>query len=227
MKANLDQMIKDARDDVPDSGEYRRLNRVMLKERMAATASPRHRHHRVLLVTLSLVFLMMFSGQLNQLGSDDFEMVREDWVNIEGKTIPVMRNEFRGNTFSVPQGFTPEDLDEMNRSIMADEGELVWVQGTSYGGKTTWLKYVNRVINGKTQGMGGPLDDDHYDEPDNYLEFLVEHAREIVKMTGSTPPQRETVMTFDGVVCNVKIWVFHFPEYGEVIRYMGTPIQGK
>jgi len=226
MKANLDQLIKDARDDVPNSGEYRRLNRVMLKERMA-TAGPRRRHHRVLLVTLSLVFLMMYSGQLNQLGSDDFEMAREDWVNLRGKTIPVMRNEFRGNSFSVPKDFTPEDLDEMNRSILAGEGELVWVQGTSYGGKTNWLKYVNRVINGKIQGTGGSLEDRPHVEPDNYLEFLVEHAREIVEMTDSTPPQRETVMTFDGVVCNVKIWVFHFPEYGEVIRYMGTPILGK
>ena len=226
MKANLDQLIKDARDDVPDSGEYRRLNRVMLKERMA-NAGPHRRHHRVLLVSLSLVFLMMFSGQLNQLGSDDFEMVREDWINPRGKTIPVMKNEFRGNTFTVPEGFSPEDLDEMSRSIMADEGELVWVQGTSYGGKTTWLKYVNRTINGKTQGMGGSLEDRPHVEPDNYLEFLVEHAREIVEMTKSTPPRRETIMTFDGVACNVKIWVFQFPEYGEVIRYMATPIQVK
>ncbi len=61
MKANLDQWIKDSREDVPDSGEYRRLTRVMLKERMT-TMAPRHRHHRVLLVSLSLVFLMMFSG---------------------------------------------------------------------------------------------------------------------------------------------------------------------
>jgi len=32
-------------------------------------------------------------------------------------------------------------------------------------------------------------------------------------------------MTFDGVVCKVKIWVFNYPEYGEVTRYIGTPIQ--
>ncbi len=223
MKNNLDKWIRDARDDVPDSGEYRRLNRVMLKDRMGASRS--RRHHRVLLGSFSLVFLMMFSGQLNQLGSDDFEMLREDWVNPRGETIPVMRNEFRGNTFTVPKDFSPEDLDEMNRSIIAREGELVWVQGTSYGGKTNWTTFVNRVINGKIQGMGGSLDDRPYVEPDNYFEFLDKYAREIVKKTKTTPPQRETVMTFDGVVCNVKIWIFQYPEYGEVIRYVGTPIQ--
>jgi hypothetical protein len=219
-------MIKDAKDDVPDSGEYRRLNRVMLKERMA-TVSPHRRHHRVLLVSLSLIFLMMFSGQLNQLGSDDFEMVRDDWVSPLGKTIPVMKNEFRGSTFTVPEGFSPDDVDELNRSILAGGGDFLSVQGTSYGGKTTWLKVVNRVINGKILKINDDLNDRPDVEPDNYVEFLVKYNREIVEKTRSTPPQSETVMTFDGVVCNVKIWVFNFPEYGEVIRYMGTPIQGK
>jgi hypothetical protein len=224
MKANLDKMIKDAKDEVPESGEYRRLNRAMLKERMANLAPRRRRRHRVLLGALSLVFLMLFSGQLNQLGSDDFEMAREDWVSLLGKTIPVMKNEFRGSTFTVPEGFSPDDLDELNRSILAGEGELLWVQGTSYGGKTNWVKYVNRVINGKLQGSGADLVDRPDVEPDNYVEFLKKYVREIVEMTDSTPPQRETVMTFDGVVCNVEIWVFHFPEFGEVIRYIGTPV---
>ena len=128
MKANLDQLIKDARDDVPDSGEFRRLNRALLKERMAI-AGPRHGHHRVLLVSLCLVFLMIFSGQLSQLGSDDFEMAPEKKLNISKEMIRLMKNEFRGSAFVVPEGFSPDDLDKMNRSILAGEGELVWVQG--------------------------------------------------------------------------------------------------
>jgi hypothetical protein len=118
-------------------------------------------------------------------------------------------------------------VDELNRSILAGGGDFLSVQGTSYGGKTTWLKVVNRVINGKILKINDDLNDRPDVEPDNYVEFLVKYNREIVEKTRSTPPQSETVMTFDGVVCNVKIWVFNFPEYGEVIRYMGTPIQGK
>ena len=224
MKTNLDKWIRAARDDVPDSGEFRRLNRAMLKVRMATLAPGHRRHNRVLLVSLCLVFLMLFSGQLNQLGgSDNFDIVRDDWVDTRETTIPVMKNDFGSIIFSVPKDFSSEDLDELNRSIMAGEGEIVWVHGTSYGGKTNWLKYVNQVINGKIQGIGSDLDDRPDVEPDNYEDFLVKYNRVIVEKTDSTPSQRETVMTFDGVVCNVKIWVFHFPEYGEVIRYIGTP----
>lgn len=194
MKANLDQWIRDARDDTPDSGEYRRLNRGILKERMSTVVSHRRRNHRVLLVSVSLVFVMLFSGQLNQLGSDDFDTIGED-------------------------------LDGFNRAEAAGECELVWIQGTSYGGKTDWLKYEKQVIDGKTINTGSGLDDRRGDEPDNFADFHVKHEPEIIEKTNSTPPQRETVMTFDGVVCNVEIWVFHFPEFGEVIRYIGTPIQ--
>ncbi|MCK9996755.1 MAG: hypothetical protein KAH56_10815 [Candidatus Krumholzibacteria bacterium] len=60
MKANLDKWIKDAKDDLPDSGEYRRLNRVLLKERIAIVGPRRRRFHRVLLVSFILVFLLFF-----------------------------------------------------------------------------------------------------------------------------------------------------------------------
>jgi len=225
MKSNLDKWIKDARDDVPDSGEYRRLNRGLLKERMAIMGTRRRRHHRVLLGSFSLVFLMMFFGQVSQLGSDSFDTVREDWNSPTGKTMPVIRNEFRQQDFTITEDFAPEDTDELNRAIAAGEGELLWVEGTSYGGKTNWLKMAKFVVNGKIDKRGMNLNDRTDVEPDNYLEFLKKYNRDIVKKTESTPHQRETVMTFDGVVCKVKIWVFHYPEYGEVTRYVGTPIQ--
>ena len=62
MKANLDKLIKDAKANVPDSGEYRRLNRVLLKERMHATGTGRRRLFRVLLVSCILVVLLFFLG---------------------------------------------------------------------------------------------------------------------------------------------------------------------
>ena len=225
MKANLDKWIKDAKNDVPESGEYRRLNRAILKERMAKMAPRRRRRHRVLLGVLSLVFLMFYSGQLNQLGSDDFDLILEDWVSPLGKDVPVAKHQFSGQSFTGLEDLSTEDLDEFYRTVSAGEGEIVWVQGTSYGGNTKWLKYVKRVVNGKIVNQGHALDDRPFVEPDNYLEFLKKYVYEIENKTRSIPHQRETVMTFDGVICNVKIWVFHFPEYGEVIRYLGTPTQ--
>ena len=227
MKANLDKWIKDAKDEVPESGEYRRLNRAMLKERMAVMAPRRRRRHRVLLGVLSLVFLMLFSGQLNQLGSDSFDVVREDedFVSPWGTIYPLMKNEFRGNSFTVPRSYSAEDIDELNRSLAAGEGKIELVKGTSFGGKTVWTKIITRVVNGKIENRGTSLEDRPYEVPDDWDNFVLKHYREMDNKTKSMPHQRETVMTFDGVACEMKIWVFHFPEFGEVIFYMGTPIQ--
>ena len=65
MKLNLDRWIKDAKDEVPDSGEYRRLNLLLLKERMSVAGPRRRRRHRLLLVFAILVFLLFLTGQLN------------------------------------------------------------------------------------------------------------------------------------------------------------------
>jgi hypothetical protein len=226
VKANLDKWIKDAKDDVPDSGEYRRLNRALLKERMHTTGTGRRRLHGVLLVSIILVVLVFFSGSLNQLGSDDFKTVRDDYVNLQGNAVPVLKNEFRGNSFIIPKDFTPADLDEMNRAIAAGEGEIIAVYGTSYGGKTNWIKYVKQIINGKVNKMGQDLADRPDVTLDNYMKFLEVHMQDIVEKTRTSPHQREALMTFDDVLCNMKIWVFHFPEYGEVLRYQGVPVEG-
>ena len=68
MKANLDKWIKDAKDDVPDSGEYRRLNRILLKERMHTTGTGRRRVFRVLLVSVILVVLILFFWPIQPAG---------------------------------------------------------------------------------------------------------------------------------------------------------------
>lgn len=226
MKANLDKWIKDAKADVPDSGEYRRLNRALLKERMHTTGTGHRQLFRVLLVSFVLVVLLFFSGPFNQLGSDDFETVRDEYVTFRGDTIPFLKNEFRGSSFAIPKGFTPADLDEMNRAITAGEGEIMAVYGISYGGKTSWIKYVKQITNGKINKMGQDLADRPDVTPDNYLKFLEAHIKDIVEKTRTSPPQREALMTFDGVLCKMKIWVFHFPEYGEVLRYQGVPVEG-
>lgn len=72
MKENLDKWIKDAKETAPDSGEYRRLNRILMKERMLTTESGRSRRHRILIVALVLVLLLVLFGSISQLGSDGF-----------------------------------------------------------------------------------------------------------------------------------------------------------
>ncbi len=183
MRANLDQWIKNSKADVPESGEYRRLNRAMLKERIAAMAPRRRRHHRVLLGFLSLVFLMLFSGQLNK-----------------------------------------SDRDELNRSVAANEGKLVKVTGLSYGGKTTWNKFIRMNINDKEIIPGGRPENPSSEFPDNYFEFLQAHYSDLEAKTNSVPPHRTERIIVDGVMMDFKIWTFEFPGYGLVTRYLGTPV---
>ena len=68
VKTNLDKWIKEAKDDVPDSGEYRRLNRILLKEQMHTTGNGRRRLHRVLLVSIILVVLILFFWPIQPAG---------------------------------------------------------------------------------------------------------------------------------------------------------------
>ncbi|MEN8006350.1 MAG: hypothetical protein ABFS42_05010 [Candidatus Krumholzibacteriota bacterium] len=225
MKDHLDKYIHDSKVILPDTGEYRRLNRALLKERMNKVAPDRARHHKLLVIALSLVLVMGLSGQVSQLGSDDFDAVPEDLLMITGKTVSTMKNEFRNTRFSVPQDYSQEDLEELNRSIAADDGKLLGVTGISYGGKTKWLKDVQMVVNGKILETGMNLTDRPHERPDNFDDFLLAHNKEIHLLTRSEPFQRETVMTFDGVACRVRIWEFHFPGFGQVTRYVGTPVQ--
>jgi hypothetical protein len=70
MADNLDKWIKDSKVVTPDSGEFRRLNRILLKDRMATVVPARRRRFRLILVLFILVLLLLLSGQVSQLGSD-------------------------------------------------------------------------------------------------------------------------------------------------------------
>ncbi len=226
MKANLDKMIKDAKDEVPESGEYRRLNRAMLKERMANMAPRRRRRHRVLLGVLSLVFLMLFSGQLNQLGSDGFDTIVRTETTDYGVTTNIHENVFRGGSVGFPDNFSEADADEFHRSVAAGEGEIVKVTGLSYGGKTTWNTFITKMnINNKEIIPGGRPNYPKSEFPENYIEFLKTNFSDLKAKANSTPPHRTEQMMVDGIMIDFQIWTFEYPGYGPVTRYLGTPVK--
>ena len=225
MKSNLDKWIKDARDDAPDSGEYRRLNRAMLKERMDAMGTNRRRNHRVLLGVLSLVILMLFSGQVNQLGSNGFDTTTSTTIlPLSGGTVTVHENAFRGGEVNLLEDFSESDIDEFHRSVAAGEGEMVKVSGTSYGGKTNWVKLVRRVINGKENLSGEIVQDPKPESPRDIDEFIKAHNNDLRTRSKSEPPHGEMRMVIDGILVDFKFWTFEYTGYGEVTRYLGTPI---
>ena len=73
MADNLDKWIKDSKEETPDSGEFRRLNRVLLKDRMRTVVPARRRRFRFFLVLVILILLLLLSGQISQLGGESSE----------------------------------------------------------------------------------------------------------------------------------------------------------
>jgi hypothetical protein len=224
MRANLDKWIKDAKDDVPDSGEYRRLNRILLKERMITSGPDRRRHHWVLLVVIILVFLMLLSGQLNQLGSDGFETNTRNEKSLHGDTTTIHENVFRGGSVNLPRDFSEADIDEYHRSVAAGEGSIVMVTGLSYGGKTTWLKFVKRIVNGKENIEGGETESMISEDLDDFLQFYQKYNSDLKAKTATEPPHEIKRMVVDGVMLDFRIWTYEYPGFGKVTRHIGLPV---
>jgi len=228
LKSNLDKWIKDAKDDVPDSGEYRRLNRAMLPESSITTTPRRRRIHRVLLGSLSLVFLMMFSGQVTQLGSDSFDTTTSTiTLPLSSNTVTLHENVFRGGTVYLPGLSSEADVDEYHRSVAAGEGEMVRASGTSYGGKTYWTKLIRRNINGKESEVGDTVQNPKSETPRGFDEFLVAYGKNFNARIKLEPPHGRMQKVIDGVLVDFKFWAFEYPGYGKVTRYFGTPVEKK
>lgn len=225
MKSILDKWIIDSREDIPDPGEYRRLNRALVKEQMAIAGTRRMRN-RVLLAALSLAFIMMYSGQLKQLGSDDFETISSsDVLPLNGDTVTIHEAPFRGTQVYLPEDFSETDVDEYFQGAAAREGEMIRVTGLSYEGKTDWTKIVRMVVNGQELVVNSPtpIQDPKPETPRDFEKFLLAHIMDLTARAKSEPPHARMQKAIDGVLVDFKIWEFEYPGYGKVIWYDGVP----
>lgn len=226
MKDNLDKWIKDAQDEVPDSGEYRRLNRAMLKERMLTVNPRRSRTHRLLVMAASLLILIGFSGQVSQLGSDSFDTTTSTVIVPSARdTFTVHKNAFRGGSVNLPEDYSEADVDEYQRSVAAGEGEIVGAFGTSIGGKTSWMKLTRRTVNGEDIQVGDSVMEPKSEDTDEHYDFNLAHGKALTARTKTEPPHGQVQLSMDGVLMDFNYWTFEYPGYGEVTRYYGTPVQ--
>lgn len=189
MADNLDQWIKDSKAETPDSGEFRRLNRILIKDRMATVVPARRRRFRLIVILSTLILLLLVSGQVSQLGSDNFDTkVTTEFIPIVNDSITIYENVFRGGSVNLPRDFSEADIDEYQRSVAAGEGTVVKATGLSYGGKTSWLKFVTRDINGRINTEGRSTENPPSEEPENLLQFFQDHYRDLVSRTKTAPP---------------------------------------
>ena len=226
MTDNLDKWIKDSKVVTPDSGEFRRLNRVLIKDRIQTVEPARRRRHRFLMVSLTLVLLMLVSGQVSQLGSDSFEMeTTTGFLLLRDDTVTVYENVFRGGSVNLPDDFAPTDIDEYQRSTAAGEGTIVGATGYSYGGKTSWIALVKRDINGRENIEGRTPESPLSQDPDDYMDFLRGPYKELIARTKSDPPHGTMQMAVEGVMMEFSFWTYDYPRYGKVTYYRGYPVE--
>lgn len=225
MNDNLDKWIKDARETTPDSGEYRRLNRILVKERLVARNPSRKRQHRVLIFLVTLLALLIFSGQISQLGSNTFETIKTREVHPLGDTLTYYYDVFGTGSVTLDDSFTESDVLAYKQSLAANDEEIVRVTGLAWGGKYTWLKHVKRDINGRDHISGLAPKNPVSEDPRDLIKFLMTHMEDLVHKTKTLPAQAETTLTIDGVLVKMDVWTFTYPGYGEVTRYSGYPIE--
>lgn len=226
MNDNLDKWLEDSKVETPDSGEFRRLNRLLIKERIIASGPARRRRHRILVIVISLLLLMLLSGNVSQLGSDSFEMKKTtEFRPWRDGPVTVYENVFRGGSVNLPDEFSAADIDEFQRSVAAGEGTIIEATGLSYGGKTLWLKHVSRNINGRENLEGSTPENPPSQEPDDFIEFLTTNQADLISRTKTSPPQAKFKMVVDGVKMDFDSWTFEYPGYGKVTRYVGFPVE--
>lgn len=224
MTDKFGKLMRDAAADVPDAGEFRRLNRGLLKDRMLVTQPRSRRAFRRNQVLAAVLFGLVISAYVPQLGSDSFDLEQEVVSSAEKGDITYHTNKFRGTSFNVNEGYTKKDIDELNQQLATGEGRIVRVTGLAWGGKTMWLKFIERDINGRRETHGTDVKNPPSQDPDGWLEFLTDHNEDIRRIMRTRRPDREETRVMDGVPVLLQVWSEEFPAVGEVLIYEGTPV---
>lgn len=225
MRDNLDKWIKDAREVTPDSGEYRRLNRVLVKERMKVAEPGRKRHHRLLIFSVSLLILVIFSGKISQLGGNGFDFIKKREVNLLGDTLSFYYDGVGTARINLPDSLTDAEVEAYKQSLAAGEGKIIKVTGLSYGGKTQWLKILRREVLGRESIDGRATESPVSEYPKDFEKFMLANMEELVARAESLPPHAEAIMLVDGIMVDFDIWTFEYPGYGKVTWYVGFPVE--
>lgn len=223
MSDRFEELIKASSAEMPDPGEYRRLNRSALRSRLRRMESPKRRHTLVLVMSC-LAITVLFSGQLNKLGSDDFDLEIFEGTNALGGASGIYRDEFTGSTL-VFRG-TEEDARELLLQKAAQEGSLHSVSGLSYGGKTDWAFAYTHDINGKEEISNGIYNPPGYPrvELPNGIHFLQTYYEDLIEWTKSSPAIKEYEEEIEGTMVLMQVWKKAYPDFGLVTYTRGTPL---
>jgi hypothetical protein len=223
MTEQFDRFMRDAAGDVPDPGEFRRLNRALLKDRMLVTEPRRQRAFRRNQLFGAVLCGLIVMTFVPPLGSDSFDLEQEVVSSDHKGDITYHTNTFRGTSFNVNDGYDRQDIDELNQQLATGEGRIVRVTGLGWGGRTIWLKHIERDINGRRVTHGTDIKNPPSEDPAGWLDFLVAHKDDVQRIKDTRLPDREEYRVMDGVRIRLQVWSEEFPGVGDVQIYEGVP----
>jgi len=225
MSKTFDDLLRGCAPEMPDPSEYRRLNRMAMKARMAYKPARRKRRHTLLVVTCCLLAMVLFSGRVDNLGSYDGSLSSEKTTDILGNDYTVYSQEFGGIEFNTPEDFEESDVRHFHEAIVAGDYEVLDIRCTTVAGKSNWSKTVLMNMEGEKQESSRWVDDFPSDPFEGQLQaFFMLHMGEVTATIKSRPPDETGTLKADGYVFAMKYWYFFFPGFGEVRHARGAPI---
>lgn len=228
MGDRMDKWLKDALPPTEEDSARQAVQLAILKERLRTRKmEQRRRRTRCGVAAVPLVVLVLFFGDVVDLGGDSFELVEVENTAYPELDLKIVRNEFRGGVVGTSSDATDEEVQELTQQIAAGEGTIIRVEGWRVGGVTRWSLQMRHDILGKIEVTSRTP----YNPPSGRSralgEFLMTEWESIEAdiNSGSIEPAGGLNMEFDGIPFVLEYWVVPSERFGEVTCYSGVPIR--
>lgn len=224
MKDPFDDWIRGAIPEIPEDKFKKEIHLAILKERMRARGVQRqHRGLRWGMIAAPLVLLILFFGNVVELGGDGFDLVEVEGSKDSGR---ILLNEFRGVGFNVYEDETEAEIRELNQQLAAGEGVVVGVEGWIIQGHANWGVIREYTVFGKKKTSARTPESP---PTKNVAKALVQmnvdwDALDALVKSGDFQPEAIEPIELDGILFSVQRWSIPTEEYGTVIHYSGVPV---
>jgi hypothetical protein len=177
------------------------------------------------MVTACLALMVLFSGQISQLGSDDFDMDLTATETYRGQTKNIFKDTFSGSTWVSSR--SEEEIRELDQAYVAREGEMTRISNLSVLGTNCWSLY--RIItkeDGSTEEIPAQMPPELGCEAfPNSTKFYETYFRDLKMRADYLTPDEVSILKVFDVQFELMTWRHTYPEFGEVSYSRGFPLE--
>ena len=222
MTNEFEKLIRNAAPEVPDPQESRRMNRAVLFAWIDQGQIRRYRIGPLKLAAASLALLMLFSGQVSELGSNAFEFQSETWERPDGKAVLEQVAVFGTDVITTS---SPEIARGLMENHFSGQYRIVRIFGTEIQGEIGWIVITNSEVNGETQTTGGAAEMPSARITDLHRKLMASpYYGQMIDITKTTPPHSIAARVIDGIPLTIQTWEFDFPGFGTVRHHVAKPL---